>query len=82
MRMPSELTSAELTKCFDLADALLELGECLPVRLVTVLDTFRADLAAEREDRAAIDRAGRQRALAAGRGHGDVRPLSPGTPAA
>jgi len=82
MKIPSELTSAELTECFDLSSALLELSDCLPVRLATVLDTFRADLTAEREDRQRIDTESRQRARAAGNGHGDVRPLSPGTPAA
>jgi hypothetical protein len=72
MRTRSELTSAELSKCYELSDALLGLKECLPERLAAILDTFRADLLMEGEDRARIETEGRQRAHAARVDHGDV----------
>jgi hypothetical protein len=70
MRTPGELTSAELSKCYELSDAFLELKDCLPDRLAAILDTFRADLLLEREDRARIEEEARQRASVAGDGTG------------
>jgi hypothetical protein len=78
MRMPSELTSAELSKCYALSDSLLGLRECLPERLTVILDTFRADLLLEREDRARIETEARDRARVAKDSAGDAQAISGG----
>ena len=65
MRSRTQLTSTELSKCYELSNALLELKECLPERLAVILDTFRADLLMEREERAQIETEARHRARVA-----------------
>ncbi len=53
-RRPGEYTSAELRDCLGHVEALLErrLAECAPVRLRAMLDSWAADMRAEREERA------------------------------
>jgi hypothetical protein len=49
----NQLTTAELTKAYEAADYLCKLPVNLDQALAVKLDTFRADVAATREDHAA-----------------------------
>ena len=50
---PRQLTQADLDLLIEHASALTQMRDLLPIELFIKLDTFRADLLAEREDRAA-----------------------------
>jgi hypothetical protein len=53
MPNPRQFTPRELDQLLEHASALTEMRTLLPVELYIKLDTFRADLLAEQEDRAA-----------------------------
>jgi hypothetical protein len=57
---PRQLSQPDLDRLIERTSALAELRAFLPIELYIKLDTFRADLLAEQEDRAA------RRALPAG----------------
>jgi len=54
-RPPREYTTSELNACLGHVEALLErrLLECAPSRLRAMLDSWAADMRAERDERAA-----------------------------
>lgn len=66
-RLPREYTSTELRDCLAHVEALLEprLLPCVPPRLRIMLDTWAADMRAEREDRARLEAESREQAKAA-----------------
>lgn len=62
---PRQLTQPDLDRLIEHTSALTEMRGLLPLELFIKLDTFRADLLAEQEDRAvrrALDRAAAGRA--------------------
>ena len=63
-RQPREYTSSELSACLAHVEALLEgrLLECSPLRLRAMLDSWAADMRAEREDRERLAAEARRRA--------------------
>lgn len=63
---PRQLTQPDLDRLLEHTSALTEMRGLLPIDLFIKLDTFRADLLAEQEDRAAL-RASRR--AGAGRTH-------------
>jgi hypothetical protein len=60
----SQMTTSELAGCLEHAVWLLDRRQLMPKDLVVKLDTWRVDLVAEQEDRAAREQASRQRVQA------------------
>jgi hypothetical protein len=59
-----QMTTSEIDGCLEHAKWLLDKRHLLPGDLALKLDTFRVDLVAEQEDRAAREQASRQRVQA------------------
>jgi hypothetical protein len=70
---PRQLTQPDLDRLIEHTSALTEMRGLLPIDLFIKLDTFRADLLAEQEDRA-VQRVLRRAGAGRGRRSGQAQP--------